>query len=85
MLGAVLSGQQKYAEAESYLLSAYEGLKQREATLPGYGRPYLRNVLQRLAEFYSVLNRTNQAAEWNQKLVAFDRAAGEKLAADSHR
>ena len=77
LLGAALAGQQKYAEAESWLLSGYEGLKQREATLPGYGQPYLRNVLQRLAEFYTVLNRTNQAAEWQQKLAAFDQAAAE--------
>lgn len=82
-LGAALAGQQKYAEAESWLLSGYDGLKQCEATLPGYGQPYFRDALRRLVEFYSVLNRTNQAAEWNEKLAAFDKATAEKRATDA--
>jgi hypothetical protein len=34
MLGGSLLGQKKYAEAEPLLLSAYEGLRQREDRIP---------------------------------------------------
>ena len=40
-----LLGQEKYAEAEPWLISGYEGLQQREATLPDYGRPYLLSLI----------------------------------------
>ena len=38
MLGDSLLGQKKYAEAEPLLLSGYEGLKQREASIPPRGQ-----------------------------------------------
>ena len=34
LLGGALLGQKKYAEAEPLLLKGYEGLKQRETTIP---------------------------------------------------
>lgn len=41
VLGAALLGQQKYAEAEPLLITAYEGLKKREATIPPQGQDRL--------------------------------------------
>ena len=37
-LGGSLLGQKKYAEAEPFLLSGYEGMKQREQSIPAAGR-----------------------------------------------
>ena len=34
LLGGALLGQKKYAEAEPLLLAGYEGMKQREKTIP---------------------------------------------------
>lgn len=72
VLGACLLGQEKYAEAEPWLISGYEGLKQREATMPAYGKPYLKEALQRLVALYIATDRPDSAAKWKQKLTAFD-------------
>jgi hypothetical protein len=49
MLGGSLLGRKKYAEAESLLLSGYEGLKQREDKIPPNGTGRLKEAIQRLA------------------------------------
>jgi len=41
MLGAALLGQKKYAEAEPLLIDGYEGMKQREQTIPWQARARL--------------------------------------------
>lgn len=68
LLGASLLGQEKFAEAEPWLLSGYEGLQPRETRIPDYSKPYLKMVVQRLADLYAAIDRPAQAAEWRQKL-----------------
>jgi serine/threonine protein kinase/tetratricopeptide (TPR) repeat protein len=80
MLGATLLGQKKYAEAEAFLLSGYEGVKQRENRIPAVGRPRLKEALQRLVQLYEAKDRPDQAADWKQKLELFNRQEAEKKA-----
>jgi hypothetical protein len=44
MLGVSLAGQQRYAEAESMLLSGYQGMLRRQATIPADSRSALDQV-----------------------------------------
>jgi len=78
LLGGSLLGQKKHAEAEPLLLAAYEGMKQREARIPTNGRPRLKETLQRLVQLYETTDRPDQAAEWKQKLVEFEKAATDR-------
>jgi tetratricopeptide (TPR) repeat protein len=75
MLGGALLGQKKCAEAEPLLLSGYEGLKQRQDTIPADGTVRLKEALQRLVQLYEDTGRPDQAAEWKQKLAEFDTPA----------
>jgi dipeptidyl aminopeptidase/acylaminoacyl peptidase len=73
MLGGSLLGQKKYAEAESLLLSGYEGMKQREDRIPQAGKPRLSETLQRLVQLYEATDRPDQAAAWKKKLAVPDK------------
>jgi serine/threonine protein kinase len=73
VLGGTLLEQKNYAEAEPLLLSGYEGMKQREARIPERDK-VLREALQRLVQLYETTGRSDQAAEWKQKLTKFDKA-----------
>jgi hypothetical protein len=75
MLGGSLLGQKKFAEAEPLLRSGYEGMKQREDRMPAEGRARLQENLQRLVRLYEATGQPEKAAECNQKLVEFEKAA----------
>jgi tetratricopeptide (TPR) repeat protein len=72
MLGGALLGQKRFAEAEPLLVSGYEGMKQRHASLPpGSTRP--REALQRLVELYEKTDRPERAAECKQERAELDK------------
>ena len=84
MRGGTLLGQKKYAEAEPLLLSGYEGIKQRQASIPAQVRTLrLSETLQRLVQLYEATDRPAQAAEWKQKQAGFEKAETEKQPAGS--
>lgn len=68
MLGGVLLRQQKYSEAESLLLTAYEGLKQREESIPNMGGGELRipEALDRLIELYTATNKPDEGQKYQE-------------------
>jgi non-specific serine/threonine protein kinase/serine/threonine-protein kinase len=68
-LGECLLGQQKYQEAESLLVSAYEGLMRLKKELPAHARAYPREAAQRLVQLYEATGRPEKAAEWTRKLA----------------
>jgi tetratricopeptide (TPR) repeat protein len=68
MLGASLAGQKKYAEAELPLLSGYQGMLQREATIPAFDRPEVERAGQWILQLYQEWRKPEQAAEWRDKL-----------------
>ncbi len=84
-LGGSLLGQKKYAEAEPLLLSAYEGMRQREAAIPPQGKVRIQETLQRLVQLYEATGEPEKAAEWNKKLAEFDQAGAEEQNATPKR
>jgi eukaryotic-like serine/threonine-protein kinase len=70
MVGASLLGQKKYAQAEPFLLSGYEGMSQRAGQIPPEGRPRLEEALQRLVELYEGIGEITQAERWRSELEA---------------
>jgi non-specific serine/threonine protein kinase/serine/threonine-protein kinase len=68
VLGAGLAALKRYPEAESALLSAYEGMRRREALLaPGY-RARLKRAVRWIVELYDDWGKPEKAAEWRQVL-----------------
>jgi tetratricopeptide (TPR) repeat protein len=76
MLGGALLGQKKYAEAGPLLLRGYEGMKQREKTIPRAGGGDLRipEALDRLIEFYTVTNKSDEAKKWQAERAKYPQA-----------
>jgi hypothetical protein len=69
MLGAVLANQQKYGEAEPLLTSGYEGLVQRQATIPQASRAVVQRAGERIVHLYQNWGKPEEAAEWREKLL----------------
>jgi tetratricopeptide (TPR) repeat protein len=70
MLGGSLLGQKKYADAEPFLLSGFDGMKQRAAEIPLMGKVRLVEAAQRLVDLYEAWERPEQAAQWRATLEA---------------
>ncbi|MBI3491661.1 MAG: serine/threonine protein kinase [Acidobacteria bacterium] len=70
LLGASVAGQGKYAEAEPLLLSAYEGLVQRQQTIPPESRSALKEAGDWIVQLYQSWGKADKVAEWTQKLRA---------------
>jgi serine/threonine protein kinase/tetratricopeptide (TPR) repeat protein len=68
LLGASLAGQRKYAEAESLLLSGYQGMLQRKTTIPWDRRPALNYGAEWILQLYESWGKADKAAEWREKL-----------------
>ncbi len=70
-LGGSLRGQQKYAEAEPLVLSGYERLKAREATIPEQGKVRLHEALDRLIELYTVTDKPDEVQKWQAERAKY--------------
>ena len=66
MLRGALLGQKKYADAELLLLKGYEGMKQREATIPANAKIRLTDALNRLVQLYEAMDKKDEAAKWRK-------------------
>ena len=71
MLGGSLLGQKKYDEAEPQLLAGYEGLKQREKTIPDQGKARLPEALERLARLDEATGKQDEAAKWRAERAKY--------------
>jgi tetratricopeptide (TPR) repeat protein len=78
LLGGSLLGQRKFAEAEPLLLSGYEGMKQRETSIPVIGKPRVKETLQRLVQLYEATGQPEKAAAWNERLAELEQVETEK-------
>jgi serine/threonine protein kinase/tetratricopeptide (TPR) repeat protein len=67
-LGAALSGQAKFAEAEPLLVQGYEGLKAREAQIPAHRKKNFTEAAQRIVPFYEARGQSDKANAWRTKL-----------------
>ena len=70
VLGESLLRQQQYTEAEPLLVQGYEGMKQREASIPPQDKRLLVRALERLVTLYESLEKSEEAAKWRRELEA---------------
>ena len=70
LLGGALLSQKKYAEAEPLLRKGYEGMKQREKTIPPQGKARLTEALERVVQLYEATGKQDEAAKWRKELEA---------------
>jgi tetratricopeptide (TPR) repeat protein len=68
LLGTGLSRQKKYAEAEPLVVSGYEGMLRRQATIPAGHRRALQEAGERAVRLYTDWGKPEKAAAWAQKL-----------------
>jgi tetratricopeptide (TPR) repeat protein len=71
MLGGALLGQQKYAAAEPLLLKGYEGMKQREKTIPPEGIIRIPEAVDRLTALYTATNKPDEAKKWKAERAKY--------------
>ncbi len=67
ILGEAVLGQQRFAEAEPLLLSAYEGMKAKEDTIPKEARIRLREAKERVVRLYDSWEKPDLARSWRQE------------------
>ena len=68
-------GQRKYTEAEPLLLAGYEGMKRREAAIPGPGKVRLSEALDRLIELSRATNKPDEVTRWQAERAKYPEAA----------
>jgi hypothetical protein len=68
MLGASLEAQTKFGQAEPLLIGGYEGLVERENSIPSDVRPVIREWGELIVHIYEASNRADEAAAWRTKL-----------------
>jgi len=74
LLGGALLGQKKYADAEPLLLAGYEGMKQREKTIPPQGQVRLPEALDRLIELSTATHKPDEAKKWQAERAKYPEA-----------
>src|SRR5262249_61403257 len=67
MIGGALMGQQKYVEAEPFLVQGYEGMKQREALIGALHMHWLTKAGDRLVRFCEAIHQPEKAREWREE------------------
>jgi len=70
MLGAALAAQKKYSDAEELLLSGYQGMLERQDTLPASERGALERAGKSIVQLYQDWGKLEQAARWRTRLGA---------------
>ncbi len=73
MLGSALLGQKKYADAEPLLLKGYEGMKEREKSIPKSGGAEKRipEALDALIELYTATNKPEEVKKWQAERAKY--------------
>jgi tetratricopeptide (TPR) repeat protein len=72
VLGASFAGGRSFAEAEPLILSGYEGMKAREASIPPSDRPRLAEAAARVVRLYEAWGKPEKAEEWRRRLGPAD-------------
>ncbi len=67
-LGACLSAQRRYAEAEPLLLSGYAGMRQRASRMPAWQKSWIRSAGEQIVDLYTQWSKPEQAAQWRARL-----------------
>jgi hypothetical protein len=69
LLGASLLAQKKYKEAEPLLSEGYEGMKQREKTIPPKSKVRLIEAAERLVKLHEATGNAAEAERWRKELA----------------
>jgi serine/threonine protein kinase len=69
LLGASLGGEQRYAEAEPLLVSAFEGMQRRQASVTASFRQKLKKAAGQIVQLYEHWSKPDKADEWRKKLA----------------
>jgi serine/threonine-protein kinase len=64
MLGGALAGQDKFQEAEPFLIEGYHGMKEREEKIPANAKTRLPEAIQRLVDLYTAWEKLEEAEKW---------------------
>ena len=72
LLGSILLSQKRPADAEPLLLSGYEGLEERKQKIRPTQKRCLMESVRHLVQLHESAGQPEKAAEWKQKLAAFD-------------
>jgi tetratricopeptide (TPR) repeat protein len=67
LLGAILAGQRRYSEAEALLISGFQGLQQRGASVPADDRQVLRDAGEWAVSLYESWGKPESAAAWRER------------------
>jgi hypothetical protein len=68
MLGASLTGQKKFQEAEPFVVDGYNAMIQRKATIPARSSSALDDAGKRIVQLYRSWGKAEKAAEWTKTL-----------------
>ncbi len=74
LLGEALLGQKKYTDAEPLLLKGYEGMKQREKTIPPPAATRIPEALDRLIELYTATTKPDEVKKWRAEQAKYPEA-----------
>ena len=75
LLGGALLGQKKFADAEPLLRKGYEGMKQREKTIPPQASTRLPEALDRLIELSTATNKPDDVKKWQAERAMYPATA----------
>ena len=64
LLGGALLGQKKYTDAEPFLLKGFQGMKEREKSIPPPLTYILSEALDRLIQLYTETNKPAEVKKW---------------------
>ena len=68
-------GQKRFADAEPLLLAGYEGMKQREKTMPPQASTRVPESVDRLIELFTVTNKPDELKKWQAERAKYPEAA----------
>ena len=71
LLGGSLLGQKKFAEAEPVLLKGYEGMKQRQKSIPPQANTRIPEALDRLIDLYTATNKPDEVKKWQAERAKY--------------
>ncbi len=76
MLGGALLGQNRYDVAEPMLIAGYEGMKQRQQSVPLQAQDRILEAIERLVQIYEATGKMDDATKFRKELDAIK--AGKK-------
>jgi hypothetical protein len=68
LLGEALLDQRKFDDAEPLLLSGYEGMKQRQDSIPSQDKPRLTKAVGRLVKLYEAWGKEDESVKWRKEM-----------------